>query len=374
MPEQNNAEMRMTLECSTLVSMAERAAKIAMTKSAVPILSTVLIEVDAEGVVSMTATDLDKKIVTKGMASDVEQPGATVVNAAMLARLSGSLPPSASVEMTADDYSLKLAAGRTEVSLRTTPAEDYPEIAIRGDDDIAFDIASKDLTRIIKKSVLFVSREVMRHCISGVYLHVEGENLRCVGADGRQLCVSSIPLPPGAAEMPGVIVPAEACAQIVKGCEKFETVRLAVSDRSVSIETPTTQIACKVVDAKFPRYQNLIANMETYATVPVQEAREAVSRASLVAGDTSILLSFEHDMLMITSSGESVGRSSDEISCSYGAESNARAFDPKFIATALSVITSDDVDMYVEGLGDDAIQIRSAADPDDVVVIMPRRR
>jgi DNA polymerase-3 subunit beta len=90
-------------------------------RNTIPILSNVLLEATAEGVLRLMATDLDLQI-NEQVAAAVDQPGATTVSAHTLFDIARKLPEGAQVSLHAADGRMAIRAGRYNSSLPTLPA------------------------------------------------------------------------------------------------------------------------------------------------------------------------------------------------------------------------------------------------------------
>jgi DNA polymerase III subunit beta len=149
------------------------------------------------------------------------------------------------------------------------------------------------LRRLFDKSKFAISTEETRYYLNGVYMHVAtGEErpvLRCVATDGHRLARIDAPLPDGAADMPGVIVPRKTVGELRK---LLETTTCA--DRGLGLETkvrfatPEITLTSKVIDGTFPDYTRVIPTGNTRRLeVDAAEFARAVDRVATVSSERS---------------------------------------------------------------------------------------
>ena len=127
--------MRISIERAALLGAAGHAQSVVERRNTIPILANVLIEAQGDEV-AFRATDLDVEVIDRAPAR-VDRPGATTVSALTLHEIVRKLPDGASVELSEEPGSGRLAvsAGRAHFQLATLPKEDFPragEPRIRG--------------------------------------------------------------------------------------------------------------------------------------------------------------------------------------------------------------------------------------------------
>ena len=129
------------------------------------------------------------------------------------------LPEGAQIvlESSGDRAALAIRAGRSRFTLQTLPESDFPDLA-PGDMTHKFTLKASDLKRLIDKTQFAISTEETRYYLNGIYLHIAGagqaQTLRAVATDGHRLAQMELPLPDGAAGMPGIIVPRKTVGEV----------------------------------------------------------------------------------------------------------------------------------------------------------------
>ncbi len=201
--------MKLTIERSTFLRALGHVQNVVERRNTVPILSNVQLVADTEpgGGLSLTATDLDLAIV-ETVVADVHQAGGTTAPAHILHDIVRKLPDGAQVELdsAADDGRLNVRAAHSKFALSCLPREDFPVMA-DGDLPHQFILPAADLRRLIEKTRFAISTEETRYYLNGIYLHApeDAPVLRGVATDSHRLAHIEVPLPQGAAGMPGVM-------------------------------------------------------------------------------------------------------------------------------------------------------------------------
>ena len=371
--------MKFSIERAVLVKAVSQAQSVVERRNTIPILANVLIEATPEGV-SFRATDLDTEVVDRAPAQ-VERPGATTVSAVMLNEIARKLPDGSLVNITSDDASARLTvqAGRSNFSLATLPREDFPVMAST-EYAANFSASAKVLRRLFDKSKFAISTEETRYYLNGVYMHVaqgeDGPVLRCVATDGHRLARIDAPLPEGAADMPGVIVPRKTVAELRKLLDDEDAaIAVSVSETKVRFATSEITLTSKVIDGTFPDYSRVIpAGNTRKLEVDASDFARAVDRVATVSSERSraVKLALEADKLVLSVNAPDAGAADEELIVAYADDPLEIGFNAKYLQEIASQVDRENAVFMFNGSGDAAL-IREGGDTSAVYVVMPMR-
>ncbi len=371
--------MKFSIERAVLVKAVSQAQSVVERRNTIPILANVLIEATPDGV-SFRATDLDTEVVDQAPAQ-VERPGATTVSAVMLNEIARKLPDGALVQISSDDAAgrLSVQAGRSSFSLATLPREDFPVMA-SSEYSVNFKAKADMLRRLFDKAKFAISTEETRYYLNGVYMHVaqaDGQPmLRCVATDGHRLARIDAPLPVGADEMPGVIVPRKTVAELRKLLDDDDTdIAVSVSETKVRFATPTLTLTSKVIDGTFPDYSRVIPmNNSRKLEVDAADFARAVDRVATVSSERSraVKLALDQDRLILSVNAPDAGAAEEELIVAYADDPLEIGFNAKYLQEIASQVDRDNAVFMFNGSGDAAL-IREGGDQSAVYVVMPMR-
>lgn len=371
--------MKISIERATLLKAVSQAQSVVERRNTIPILANVLIEAEGESV-SFRATDLDIEVVDRTLAQ-VERAGATTVSAVMLHEIVRKLPDGALVALTDDPRTgrLTVEAGRSTFSLATLPREDFPVMA-SSEYTSNFSSPAGILKRLFEKSKFAISTEETRYYLNGVYMHVAeaegGRVLRCVATDGHRLARVDAPLPQGAEDMPGVIVPRKTVGELRKLLDDDEMqIAISVSETKVRFATPEISLTSKVIDGTFPDYTRVIPTGNTKRLeVDASDFAKAVDRVATVSSERSraVKLMLEEDKLTLSVNSPDSGNASDELVVAYGDEKLEIGFNAKYLLEIASQIDRENAVFLFNTAGDPAL-VREGNDTSAVYVVMPMR-
>ena len=290
--------MKATIERATLLRCLSHVQSVVERRNTIPILSNVLIEADAGGMLRVMATDLDLQVVESLSAVSVESPGSITVSAHLLFDIARKLPDGSQVSLETGDNRMAVKAGRSRFSLPTLPRDDFPVI-VEGDLPTSFEVPAKVLAELIDRTRFAISTEETRYYLNGIFLHVSDEDspvLKAAATDGHRLARFTIAQPEGAAGMPDVIVPRKAVAELRKLLDEAPEGNVLVDLSPSKIRFTLggeggVVLTSKLIDGTFPDYSRVIpTGNDKLLKLDPRSFFEGVDRVATIAARVSEVL------------------------------------------------------------------------------------
>ncbi len=372
--------MKLTIERSALLIALGHVQSVVERRNTIPILSNVQLAAEAAGTLSLTATDLDLAVVAQ-VATEVGQAGATTTPAHTLYDIVRKLPDGAQIELKLGDSDGRLAitAGRSEFMLPCLPCEDFPVIA-EGDLPTQFSVGAAELKRLIDKTRFAISTEETRYYLNGIYIHHADHEgvamLRAVATDGHRLARVDTPLPDGAADMPGIIVPRKAINELRKLVDDTEEpVAVALSDTKIRFSFGHTVLTTKLIDGTFPDYARVIPEgNDKVLEADNKVLSEAVDRVSTISTEKSraIKLEVSDGKLTLSATSPESGSAVEELPVSYHGESVEIGFNSRYLLDIAGQVEGDIARFTMSDAVSPTI-VEDGSDAASLFVLMPMR-
>lgn len=370
--------MKVTIERAALLKSLNHVQSVVERRNTIPILSNVLLAADED--MRLVATDLDIEIV-ETVAADIAAKGAVTAPAHMLYDIVRKLPEGGQLELEQgpDDKQLMIRSGRSQFSLQTLPAEDFPDLAA---DDMThkFSMQAALLKQLIEKTRFAISTEETRYYLNGIYLHEAeadgGAALRAVATDGHRLARIELELPDGAAGMPGIIAPRKTVGEVHKLLEdETEPVEIALSDAKIRFAVGSVRLTSKLIDGTFPDYERVIpAGNDKSLTIDARIFAQAVDRVSTVSSDKgrAVKLNIDGDHVTLTVNNPDSGNAREELSGEYQADPIEIGFNSRYLLDITSQLDGEKARFLMADAGSPTI-ISDQSDDTALYVLMPMR-
>ena len=367
------SSIKATVEPGVLAKALKRIVRIVPSRSTIPILAHVRI-VCADGHLALSVTDLDKQA-TLRVPAEIVSEGAFTVEAARFAQIAAAAGASATLIMECDGSAVTLRAGRSRFKLHTLPAEDFPDLDA-GELSHHFALPAAGLRLLVARTALAMSDEETRYYLRGIYLHASKDVLIAVATTGHVLAKTELPLPAGAAGMPGVIIPRELIQILTNLFDGDADVGIELSHVRARLTCGDLTLVAKLVDGTFPDYSRVIPHGNPYqARIDRKALIEAIGHVALVQSQRGrgVRLAFAPDAIEISMNNPDAGEASEALEIDFTGDALEIGANNAYALDVLKAIASDAVTLRLADPGSPIL-----IEPDDcaersLFVVMPLR-
>jgi DNA polymerase-3 subunit beta len=375
--------MKITIERAALLRSLGHVQSVVERRNTIPILSNVLLKAEG-GELSLTATDMDLEIV-EAVPAEVQRAGATTAPAHTLFDIVRKLPEGSQVELDVapDSALLTLRSGRSNFKLGCLPTEDFPQMS-GGEMAHRFSVAAADLRTLVDRTKFAISTEETRYYLNGIYLHAARSRagdaelpvLRAVATDGHRLARVEMPLPEGAADIPGVIVPRKTVLEIRKLAEEAaDRIEVGLSETKIRFAFDTVVVTSKLIDGTFPDYERVIpTGNDKTLEVDARAFASAVDRVATISTEKSraVKLSLDRGTMTLSATSPEAGSATEEIEVSYSASPLEIGFNSRYLLDITQQIEGEHARFSMADAASPTI-VRDVADGAALYVLMPMR-
>lgn len=370
--------MQFVIEKSALLKALSHVTSIVERRNTIPILSNVLMLASGDHL-CLTATDLEREVIEK-VPAKISGEGGTTVQAHVLHDIVRKLPDGADVEISkGDDGRMMLMSGKGRFDLQALPADDFPELST---DDLShkFSLKSNELKQLIERTRFAISTEETRYYLNGIYLH-EAETdgatvLRAVATDGHRLAQVEVPLPDGAAGLPGVIIPRKTVAEVLRMVADTESdVIIEMSDAKIRFTVGDLVLTSKLIDGTFPDYTRVIPTAnDKELSIARESFAKAVDRVSTLSSDRgrAVKLNLNDKRLILTVNNPDSGSATEELTVDYDDEPIEIGFNARYLLDITGQLQSETAKFLLADPGSPTM-VRDDSDISALYVLMPMR-
>ena len=347
-----------------------------------PILSNMIITAK-DGCLKLCSTNLDIYC-SDQVNAEVVSTGEISVSASTFHEIIKRLPNGSDLHATLDEESssLILKCGRSKFNLTTMKTDDFPIIA-DSDLDTNFVLNATELIRMIDKTKFAISNEETRYYLNGIFFHKAQKNsieiLRAVATDGHRLAQYDIPLPQGAEEMTGLIIPKKTILELRRVLDDANgDINISLNDNKIKFSFNDLTIISKVIDGTFPDYTKVIPkNNNKVFAANSNELKSAIDRVSAVSiseeiKSKAIKLLIESNKLLLSVESLSKGSANEEVDINYNEEKVEIGFNSRYLVDICNEIDGDEVIIHILDSISPAI-ILDKSDENLFFVLMPMR-
>ena len=339
--------MRFSCSQSTLVKALNIVSKAVTSRTTIPILKGILINVDENGFVTMSASDLDISIENKFEVVDYE-PGEIVVQAKLFSDIIRKLP-SDIIYIEENEGNVLIKCSSSEFNIIGSPSDEFPKINLgENGEKLVFD--KEVLKEMIKKTSFAASVDESRGVITGVLFEIKEDSFNMVALDGFRMAVTR-EFVKNAADQ-SFIIPARTLNEVQKILSETDTenedVELILNEKRALFIIDNIKVVIRLLDGEYVKYNDILPKESQLKVVLNRsDLMEAIERASLfakVGKNNLIKLNIQENELEITSKSEE-GNVRENVYISREGKDLVIGFNSKYLIDSLKAIDDENIVM-----------------------------
>jgi DNA polymerase-3 subunit beta len=367
--------MKLTCDRSALVDKLAILARGVSSRSALPVLSGVLLQA-SEGRLDLFSTDMELSI-KASLATVIEREGEIVVPARLFTDVVRNLPGE-QVVIEVGEAAVKVTAGRAHFSLNAWSASDFPQTSAF-DMSGAFAMGREPFVETLAKVGRAASRDETRPILTGVLMTIIGDTLKMVATDSYRLAVKETKLEKALEAEVQAIVPVKALAEVARLAAAMGAgdIDVAIGENQALFQlcdpAGDVWVASRLIDGQFPNYKQLLPDsFDHEVTLAKDEFMAAARRVSLLAQKNAPLrLSFAEHKLTMKALTQDVGQAEESLDVEFPGEAFEIGFNPAYLIDGIDAI--DDAAVVLRFTSPLRPGLISGSDGGFVYLIMPIR-
>src|SRR5437870_6021556 len=336
------AGMKVTCSKDELVAKLGLVARAVSTRSAVQILSGVLLRAEGSEL-HLAATDMELSL-RSSFEAEVEGEGAAVVPGRLLVDLARLLPQNEVViEHRSEENVVRIECGSASYRLHAFGEEDFPRLP-ELDAVGTFSVDREALLETIARVSRSASRDESRPVLTGILVRFEPGKLVMAATDSYRLSVKETALENDLPELEA-IVPARALGELARIAQGADEIELGVQENQVVFGVDGIWLTTRRIDGQFPNYKQLIPESFEYEVpLPRDEVLDVVRRIAVMAQRNSPLrLRFAEGELTVSARTQDVGEAQESLPVSFTGEALEIGFNAEFLRDGIESVAGETV-------------------------------
>lgn len=322
-------------------------------KNAIPILSTIKIEVHAQHII-LTGSNGQISIENTIPVSNenagllITSPGAVLLEANFFINIISSLPD-VSLDFTEiDHHQIVLTSGKSEITLKGKDVDLYPRLQEMTTENPLV-LKTKLLKSIISETAFAASLQESRPILTGVHMVLsEQKEFKAVATDSHRMSQRKLTLENTSANF-NMVIPSKSLREFsAVFTDDIETVEVFFSDSQVLFRSDYISFYTRLLEGNYPDTDRLLTNsFETEVTFNTAALRSAMERAYLISNATqngTVKLEITSDSISSHVNSPEVGKVNEELdSISQSGSDLTISFNPTYLIEALKALKSGTV-------------------------------
>lgn len=318
----------------------------------------------------VTGSDLDLTITTVLTVAG-EADGSVVIPSKLLIDVVRSLEPGA-VEVEVKDHDAAIRGGRSEFSIRTIAADEFPPVPEPDGKEVT--IEADSFVAALKQVIPAASSDDSRPILTGVLIAATEGGVRLVATDSYRLAVRNLPGTSVLESGQSVLVPSRALQEVARLVDTSQQLTIEIAERDAAFRVGNLRVVTRLIDGDFPNVDGLIPEKNpNRLTVSRDALLDAVRRMRLMAQEsTPVRLAMSSDSLELVAITQDVGEGHESVDASYNGDELTVAFNAQFLMDGVDVADTEQVHLDTVDSLKPAI-LRAGDDENFLYLLMPVR-
>ena len=339
--------MKFVVSSSALLGLLQTTNKVISSKNTLPILDYFLFDLK-EGVLKITASDLETTLVGTLAVENVEREGLIAVPVKlMLDSLKEFSEQPLTIEANESTWEIVVSWKSGKLTLPGTSGLSYPnlpELNAETKQSLALDVDT--LMVGINKTIFATADDELRPVMNGVYINFEPQSVTFVATDAHKLVKYASET---AAEATASFILPKKPANLLRGLLPKEDGEITVEfdDKNVLFRLKNQELICRLIEGNYPNYNAVIpANNPNKVFVDRLELLNAIRRVAVCSNQSTNLIKLDISKGTINLTAQDLDFSvsaQESLPCDYEGEDIVIGFKSTFLIEILSNIETTTV-------------------------------
>lgn len=366
--------MKFIVSSSALLKHLQQISGVINANTVLPILEDFLFDIH-KNKLTVIATDLET-VMKVELEIEAKDSGKVCIPAKILMDSLKNIPDQPLTFTIEKNFAIEITSDNGKYKVMGENPDNFPKEPT-ADDATAFTMTSTALVTAINKTLFSVSNDDLRPAMTGVYFELGKDSVNFVATDAHRL-VRYQRKEVKAGKADNFIVPKKPLNLLKSALpDNEDELKISYNGNHLFVSHGTTQLVCRLIDARFPDYKVVIPVDNPYTmSVSRSDFQNALRRVSVFSNKSTnqVVLSISGSELQLASQDVDFSFEGNErMRCRYEGEDMQIAFNAKFLIEMLNATDSDEVKMELSTPTKAGI-IKPAeqdADEDQLMLVMP---
>ena len=336
--------MKFIVSASSLLKHLQQVSGVISNNTVLPILEDFLFEIDNNNLI-IVATDLET-VMRVQMEVDSKENGRVCIPSKILIDSLKNISDQPLTFNIDDNFAVEIRSDNGKYKVMGENPDNFPKEP-SSDDTTAFTMPSTALVTAINKTLFAVSNDDLRPAMTGVFFELAENYIQFVATDAHRLIRykrTDIACP----KTESFIVPKKPL-NLLKNVlpDNEDELTLSYNSNHLFVSHGTTQLTCRLIDARFPDYKVVIPTDNPYKLVVGKgDFQGALRRVSVFSNKSTnqVALSISGSELQLAAQDVDFSFEGNErMNCQYDGEDLQIAFNARFLIEMLNAAETSDI-------------------------------
>src|SRR6476469_5980291 len=336
--------MKFIASSSALLKQLQHISGVINANTVLPILEDFLFEVE-KNKLTVVATDLET-VMRIQMDIEAKDSGKVCIPARILMDSLKNIADQPLTFTIEKNFGIEITSDNGKYKVMGENPDNFPKEP-SADDTNSFTMSSSALVTAINKTLFAVSNDDLRPAMTGVFFELNKDYLQCVATDAHRLVRyrrTDVKCP----RKDSFIVPRKPLNLLKSALpDNEDEISVSYNSNHLFVKHGTTQMSCRLIDARFPDYKVVIPTDNPYKMVVTKpDFQSALRRVSVFSNKSTnqVALNISGSELQLAAQDVDFSFEGNErMKCQYNGEDITIAFNARFLIEMLNAVDGNEV-------------------------------
>jgi DNA polymerase-3 subunit beta len=336
--------MKFIVSSSQLLKQLQHIAGVINANTVLPILEDFLFEVE-KNKLTVVATDLET-VMRIQMEIEARDNGKVCIPAKILMDSLKNIPDQPLTFTIDKNFGVEITSDNGKYKVMGENPDNFPKEPA-ADETTSFTMSSSALITAINKTIFAVSNDDLRPAMTGVYFELNKDYIQFVATDAHRLVRfkrTDVHCP----KQDAFIVPRKPLNLLKSALpDNDDEITVSYNSNHLFVKHGTTQMSCRLIDARFPDYKVVIPTDNPYKMVVAKpDFQSALRRVSVFSNKSTnqVALNISGSELQLAAQDVDFSFEGNErMKCQYDGEDITIAFNARFLIEMLNAVDGPEV-------------------------------
>src|SRR3954469_6535567 len=336
--------MKFIVSSSALLKQLQQISGVINSNTVLPILEDFLFEVDKNRL-NVVATDLET-VMKVQLEVEANESGRVCIPARILMDSLKNIPDQPLTFTIDKNFGVEITSDNGKYKVMGENPDNFPKEPV-ADDTTSFTMTATALVTAINKTLFAVSNDDLRPAMTGVFFELNKDYIQFVATDAHRL-VRYKRTDVNCPKQDSFIVPRKPLNLLKSALpDNADEITVSYNSNHLFVKHGTTQMSCRLIDARFPDYKVVIPTDNPYKMVVAKpDFQSALRRVSVFSNKST-------NQVALNISGSELGLAAQDVDfsfegnermkCQYDGEDITIAFNARFLIEMLNAADSNEV-------------------------------
>jgi DNA polymerase-3 subunit beta len=343
-PHPNFLFMKFIVSSSQLLKQLQHIAGVINANTVLPILEDFLFEVE-KNKLTVVATDLET-VMRIQMEIEARDNGKVCIPAKILLDSLKNIPDQPLTFTIDKNFGIEITSDNGKYKVMGENPDNFPKEPA-ADETTSFTMTASALITAINKTIFAVSNDDLRPAMTGVYFELNKDYIQFVATDAHRLVRfkrTDVHCP----KQDAFIVPRKPLNLLKSALpDNDDEITVSYNSNHLFVKHGTTQMSCRLIDARFPDYKVVIPTDNPYKMVVAKpDFQSALRRVSVFSNKSTnqVALNISGSELQLAAQDVDFSFEGNErMKCQYDGDDITIAFNARFLIEMLNAVDGSEV-------------------------------